>query len=93
MQQAPKSQEIDIESQQPNTPEAFAAGKHQFSIGRRKLSRQKDSSSDHPEGVVSLKLSEDGLLKQEGTDIEIEVPAPSLRLSYEGLNSLHYAEE
>ncbi len=52
---------------------AFAAGKHQSSLGRRKLSRQKYESDGHPEGIVSLKLSQNGLLRQEGTDVEIEV--------------------
>ena len=66
---------MEASSSEPSLPEALAVKVHQFSLGRRKLSRQKSGSSDHPEGIVSLKLSEDGHLIQEGTDIEIEVPS------------------
>ena len=66
---------MEANGSEPSLQKGLAHGKPRFSLGRRKLSRQKRDSSDHPEGVVSLKLSEDGHFVQEGTDIEIEVPS------------------
>lgn len=76
--QAPEIQQAERAVNGGVEPEGLNTERRRFSFGAKSMSRQASDASNIPQGIVSLKLSQDGFLQQEGTDLKIQVCAATM---------------